>query len=129
MPLPVTALYAGLLGLWLLTLTARVILMRRGAQVSLGDGGDKLLQRRIRAHGNFTEYVPLCLLLLALLELQELGALWLHIFGLMLLVGRLLHGYALGFTGHSPLRVPGTVLTLFALGGLSLVNVVLAIGS
>ena len=64
----VTALYAGLLVAALLFLTYRVILHRRGRRVDLGDGGDRLLQRYLRGHGNFAEYVPLGLLLLLLLE-------------------------------------------------------------
>lgn len=45
----------------------------------------------IRAHGNFAEYVPLTLLLMALCELAGVGALWLHLGGGLLLVGRILH--------------------------------------
>jgi uncharacterized membrane protein YecN with MAPEG domain len=38
------------------------------AAASLGDAGDKILQRRIRAFGNLIEYAPMCVILLALLE-------------------------------------------------------------
>ncbi len=66
--LPVTTLATALLGLLLLALSFRVIAVRRAGQVSLGSGGNKLLEKRIRAHGNFCEYVPFCLILLGLLE-------------------------------------------------------------
>lgn len=122
MALPVTTLYASLLALWLLVLSARVIMARRGSKVSLGHGDEKTLERRIRAHGNLTEYVPICLILMGLLEVQGAGALWLHILGLTLLIGRLLHGYALSFTTYSPLRVPGMLLTLTSLSLLALAN-------
>ncbi len=127
MSIAVTALYAGLLGLWFLVLSARVILQRRAASISLGHGTDRTLERRVRGHGNFAEYVPLALVLLALLEMQG-AALWMvHALGASLLVARLLHGYALSFTDYSPLRVPGAALTLFVLGLLALANVAYAL--
>lgn len=93
----ITPLYAGLLSLLFLVLSARVVKLRM-AGVSLGDGGNPQLLRRIRAHGNFSEYVPLILLMMALLEYSHYPAWLLHAIGLTLLVARLLHGYALSFT-------------------------------
>jgi uncharacterized protein len=94
----VTPLYAALLALWLLVLSARVSRLRMDRGVMLGDGGDPLLQRVIRGHANFTEYVPLALLLLAILELSRFSIYLLHALGATLLAGRLLHGYALCYT-------------------------------
>ncbi|MGZ8154862.1 MAG: MAPEG family protein [Burkholderiales bacterium] len=108
----VTPLYAALLGLWLLVLSLRVVQQRRAARVSLGDGGNTALQRAIRAQGNFVEYVPLALLMLAILELSHFSIYLLHALGLVLLIARLLHGYALGFTArHRFGRSWGTALT------------------
>lgn len=118
MTLPITLLYAALLGAWFLVLTVRVILSRRSAGVSLGSGEDRALERRIRAHGNFAEYVPIALLFMALLEINAAPVWLLHVLGGLLVAGRLLHGYALSFTSYSPLRVPGMGLTLFALAGM-----------
>jgi uncharacterized membrane protein YecN with MAPEG domain len=92
----IVPLYAGLLALWFLALSFRVV-QRRGHGVSLGDGGDNELLRRIRGHGNFAEYVPLTLLMLAILEFNQFSPYLLHALGLTLLVARLLHGYALSF--------------------------------
>ena len=90
---PVTTLYASLLGILLIFLSARVSRNRRRAKVSLGHGEDIVLVRAVRAQGNFVEYVPFALLLLFLLEI-EVSELWiLHLLGAMLLVGRLLHAY------------------------------------
>ncbi len=114
--MPNTLLYAGLLGLIYLVLTVRVIGARRAGKVSLGDGGDVGLQRRIRAHGNFAEYVPLLLLMMAALESTGVQGWLLHGVGVPLLLGRLLHGYAFSFTSEFMLgRVAGTALTLTAL--------------
>ena len=109
--LTVTMLYGGSLALWFLVLGVCVV-KRRQVGISLGDGGDVLLQRAIRGHGNFAEYVPLALILLAALELSGTPAYALHALGLILLTARLLHGYALSFTRQFVFgRVWGTGLT------------------
>ena len=109
----ITPLYAGLLALWYVLLSLRVVARRRGESINLRDGGDAEMQRRIRGHANFAEYVPLGLLLLLVLESASTVPPWgLHALGLLLLIGRLLHGYALSFTRHFMLgRVLGTVMT------------------
>ena len=56
--MPITSLYSGIIGLLLVILSARVILTRRRLRISLGSGGDAVLERRIRAQGNLAEYVP-----------------------------------------------------------------------
>ncbi len=112
----ITLLYASLLALWFVILSVRVIRYRGAASISLGDGGDPVLQRRIRGHGNFVDYVPLALVLMGLLEIAGAGTLLLHTIGGLLLVGRLAHGWALSFTDSSPLgRTGGMVLTFAAL--------------
>lgn len=95
----VTPFYAGLLALLFFVLSIRVVLRRQGG-ISLGDGGDKMMLRVIRGHGNFAEYVPLILLLMAMLEIGHTSRYLLHALGIALLVGRLLHGYALSFSEH-----------------------------
>jgi uncharacterized protein len=108
----VTPLYAALLALWLLVLSARVIQQRRAAHVSLGDGGNRKLQRAIRGHANFIEYVPFALLMLAILELSRFSIYVLHTLGALLLCGRLLHGYAFAFMMEfRPGRSLGTAIT------------------
>jgi len=94
----VTPFYAGLLALWFLVLSVRVVRTRQGKAVSLGDGGHEDLQRRVRGHGNFAEYVPLVLLMMALLELGHQSRYLLHAMGILLVAARVLHGYALSFT-------------------------------
>jgi len=112
----ITPLYAGLLALWFVILGMRVIGQRRQHKVSLGDGGTTMLQRAIRGHANFSEYVPLSLLLLGILELSRFPHYVLHGLGATLLAARLLHGYALSFTGHSRFgRVAGASLTFLVL--------------
>jgi uncharacterized membrane protein YecN with MAPEG domain len=113
----VTPLYAGLLAIFYIVLSARVISRRRDANISLGDGGDVEMQRRVRGHANFAEYAPLALLLIALLEIGGTTPFWLlHLLGVMLVLGRVLHGIALGFTDKwMPGRFFGTILTFLVL--------------
>lgn len=95
----ITLFYGGLLGLWYLALSLRVVSRRMGPQgVNLGDGGNSALMRMIRGHGNFSEYVPFILLLMGLLELRGLAPWALHALGAGLLLARVLHGTALSFT-------------------------------
>lgn len=111
----VTPLYAGLLALWFLVLSWRVI-QRRGKGTYLGDGGDQALLRVIRGHANFAEYVPLALLMMGFLEVSRYSIYVLHVLGIVLLVARLLHGYALSFTEHFSFgRVWGSTLTFIVL--------------
>jgi len=111
------ALYAGLLGLMLIALSMRVSLARRDANVMIGDGGNDVLHRWIRAHGNFVEFVPFSLLLLALSEHLNLGTLFVHLLGLLLLLSRVSHAYALVQTdGVTAARGFGALGTLAVIG-------------
>jgi uncharacterized membrane protein YecN with MAPEG domain len=112
----VTPLYAAALVLWFLVLTLRVVQERGRSRVSLGDGGNTGLQRAIRGHANFAEYVPLALLLLAILEISRFSLYVIHALGLTLLLARLLHGYALSFTAQFRFgRSMGALLTVAVL--------------
>jgi hypothetical protein len=109
---PITAFYAGLLGVLMLVLAFRVVAVRRATAIGLGDGGNALLFSRIRIHGNAAEYVPLALLLMLMLEINGTSAGWLHVLGLSLLIGRVAHAQGLSTsTGVSPGRLVGNVLT------------------
>lgn len=116
----VTPFYAGLLALWFLVLSVRVVRGRQATGTQMGDGGHEDLIRRIRAHGNFAEYVPLVLLMMGLLELGHTSIYVLHAMGIVLLFARLMHGYALAFTRKFFIgRFSGVTLTfaLLAVGG------------
>lgn len=113
----ITPLYAGLMALWFLVLSFRVVGRRRGHKIHLGDGGDAQMQRLIRGHANFTEYVPLILLLMLILEIGGTTPFWaLHAIGITLVVARVLHGIAFSFTDHFFFgRFVGTLLTFVLL--------------
>jgi len=78
------------------------------------ESNDGVLQRTIRAHGNFTEYVPLGLLFLVALEFMQAptGLLWL--LGAILLGSRIFHAWGVIETyGPSPKRAIGFFGTWF----------------
>jgi uncharacterized membrane protein YecN with MAPEG domain len=119
MTLPLTTLSACALALFLVILSLRIISVRRGEQVSLGSGDNKTLERRIRAQGNLVEYGPMGLILIGLAELQGANTFLLGIVAAAFVMGRLLHGYALGFTDQAMRpRVTGMLLTLFSMLGM-----------
>lgn len=90
MPLIVPA-YAAILGLLFAIISFRVANMRRKMRIGLGTGGDRQLERYIRAQGNFAEYVPMALILLTFLELQEWQGWLVHLLCALLLVARAVH--------------------------------------
>ncbi|MGJ8686227.1 MAG: MAPEG family protein [Spongiibacteraceae bacterium] len=90
-----TLYFAAMFGLLHVIFTIRVGLYRASNQISLGDGGDKVLLKRIRAHGNFTENVPIALVLLLLNELNGLGEQSLLILGGLFLLARVTHYFTI----------------------------------
>ena len=113
MLLPITEVYASLPALVFLVLSIRVITYRRANRYDLGDADDRKLLKRIRAQGNCAEYAPFGLLLLAIAELQTASPLILHVLGLMLVFGRILHALALSLRRQDfRLRIAGMLLTL-----------------
>lgn len=113
----VTAFYAALLAALFLALSVRVIGWRREMRVEIGDGGERELLRRMRVHANFAEYVPYALLLMALSESMTPPRPLLHLVGVVLVIGRLLHAYGLGQTPQIlRYRVLGMTLTFAAIG-------------
>lgn len=89
--LTITPIYAGLAGLIFFAISLRVSLRRLTSQVSIGAGEDKELTQRIRIHGNFAEYVPMILILMALAEFQGMPPLATHLAGVVMIAGRLAH--------------------------------------
>ena len=82
-----------------------------------------MLERTMRAHGNFVEYVPFGLILLMMMELKSPETWVVHLFGAMLLGGRLLHAYGMVKPdGVISGRYWGTALTWLMILGASLFN-------
>jgi hypothetical protein len=70
----------------------------------------------VRMHGNFAEYVPFLLILVALLELQQSHVWQLHLVAGLTLAGRVLHAVGLWqSSGTSVPRFVGMLSTFAAL--------------
>jgi uncharacterized membrane protein YecN with MAPEG domain len=125
MQLPaITSVYLGILALLYAVLGLQVSRLRRGHKVLFGDGDNIKLRSAIRAHANFAEYVPLIVLMVALLEMSGLPAWRVHLLMGALLAARLLHPLGM-YVGPRTLRfqicrVGGIVLTQLVLIGAAL---------
>jgi uncharacterized membrane protein YecN with MAPEG domain len=98
MVLPTTlclAAAAALVNIWL---SMRIGKVRHAEKVSVGDGGNEVLVRRMRAQANFIENAPLTLILVGVVEAAGHGGLWLAIGGALFIVGRITHG--IGMDGN-----------------------------
>lgn len=124
----VTPVYAALLALLFLYLSFRVINRRKVARVALGHDGDADLTRRVRVHANFAEYVPFSLLLLALCELQGAPFELLHLFGAVLLAGRISHAYGVSQSAENlKFRMAGMIATFGVIAATALTSLYLAV--
>lgn len=121
--LPVTLVTAGAAAIINLWLALRTGSARRGAKVSIGDGGHDGLTRRMRAHANFVEYAPFIVILIALIEFTAGTSTWLWTASALFLLARIAH--PLGMDGMPVGRMAGTLVTLLLLLGLGAYAVVL----
>lgn len=113
----ITGLYAALCALLIVILALRVAYYRHSRKVGIGDNGDRALIKLVRAHGNAVENVPIALLLLLLLELNQTQPAWIHACGIVLVVARIAHAVGLSrSSGASVARFLGTLLTWALIG-------------
>ena len=112
----VTPLYALPLALIFLVLWFRISGVRAATKISYGDGGNTELLRRVRQHGNFVEWTTFVLILMILAEGMGAPALYLHISGALLLIGRIVHPFGLGAIDNAamPARYIGNSTNLLA---------------
>lgn len=119
----VTSVIASILTIVFIRLSFAVIRLRRANRVAIGSGGNEELERAIRAQGNFAEYVPFGIILIACLEAN--GAPWwlAAVPGMTLIIGRLIH--AKGINEPPPnfrKRVLGMAFTFNTLIALAVLN-------
>jgi uncharacterized membrane protein YecN with MAPEG domain len=117
----ITGIYAALAALLVLILAVRVMMRRMSARIGIGDGGDHELNKRIRAHANAVEYLPLGLILLLLVELNQTVPAIVHAFGIVLLVGRVLHAAGLSRSSAAGAgRMLGITLSVVVIAAMAL---------
>ena len=126
--LPVTlssAAAAAILAVWLMI---RVGQVRSKSGVSVGDGGDEALTRRMRAHANYVESAPFVLILIAVIELAGKGGEWLPYVAGLYFLARIGHAFGMEGGNLSQGRVIGIIITLLTLVGLAIVTALIGMG-
>jgi uncharacterized protein len=122
MILPITLVAAGLAAVINVWLSIRVGQVRTREKVSVGDGGNDAVIRRMRAHSNYIENAPFVVLLIAVVEMAK-GAgnpSWLWWVMIIFMVGRVAHGLGMEGGTFEKGRVVGTIVTMLTLLGLGL---------
>lgn len=126
MLLPITLTLAAtcaLLNFWLAT---RCVRLRLSEKALHGDGGSPLLARRMRAHGNFTEYTPIVIILFGLIELAVGSSIWLWAAALVYVLARIGHGIGMDREQPNWLRGGGAMMTWTIMIGLAIAAIVVA---
>jgi uncharacterized membrane protein YecN with MAPEG domain len=115
----------GLLNLWLGIRVSRVRISRK---ISIGHGDVPGMEARIRAHGNFNEYVPIALILMLLIEMNRGPSRGLWVIGALLVLARVLHPFGMDRPAPNPYRAGGAMLTWAVLLALVVWAVLIAYG-
>jgi len=126
MILPITLTIAGAAAILHVWLSLRVSRLRRPLKIGVGDGGNEVLARRIRAHGNFSENVPIMLVLIGFIELATGGNLWLWGAAILFVLARIAHAFGMDRPGANALRVGGIAVSWAVLLGLGIYAILLA---
>lgn len=121
MILPITLTIAGAAALINIWLMIRVGQVRGSEKVSVGDGGNEKVLRRMRAHSNYIESAPFVVLLVAAIELASATSpTWLWIVSGLYLLGRIAHGVGMDDGKFGKGRMIGTLITMLTLLGLGI---------
>ena len=125
--IPLTSLFASLFTVFYLFLSFRIGYLRGSPVMKLIFRMDKKvptikLNRNVRAHGNFSEYVPLFLILLYIFESVDLVSFnYLLIICFVFSYGRVAHAICFAFFDYNPfLRISGMLCTYISLALLSI---------
>jgi len=124
--LPITLTMAGAAAILHVWLSLRVSRLRRPLKIGVGDGGNEVLARRMRAHGNFAENTPILLVLLGFTELAAGGSLWLWGAAILFILARIAHAFGMDRPGANWMRVGGISVSWAVLLGLGVYAILLA---
>jgi uncharacterized protein len=116
---------AAILNLWL---SIRIGAVRQATGISVGDGGNQVLQRRMRAQLNFVENTVFVLALIAAIELTGKGSWWLAYVAAAYFIGRVAHAFGMDGGNAQFGRMIGTLVTMLAQLGLAIVAALIAGG-
>ena len=114
--LTITLTTAAVLGLIFIWLSARVIGSRVANEVLIGEGDNQELLFRIRAQANFTEYVPIFVLILGGLEVMGGNATVLSVLAVVFVLARLSHVPGMKPDANLRLRQAGIIGSFTCIG-------------
>ena len=121
-----SAAAAAIINIWL---SIRCGQIRTSDSISIGHGGNDMLERRMRAQLNFAENTPWVLALIAALELAGKGGQWLPYVAGIYMLGRVAHGLGMDGTNLAKGRMVGTLTTMLTQLGLAIVAALVATGT
>lgn len=128
MLLSITALYAALLMLIMAYLGFKIGSLRGSTGISIFWGDNMEVAVAMRRHANFTENIPMALVLMAIVEINGGNAIFLHVMGVVLVLARIAHPIGLQHDSIAhPLRAAGaggTILAMIVLAGMALWQVI-----
>ena len=110
----VTSLYAFVFVLLMLYLIMRVVNVRKSKRILYADGGDELLAQVRTAQMNAYENIPIFLILMILLELNQAPIIILHALGICMLIARITHSYGV-LNNKLQGRIKGMILTIIVI--------------
>jgi uncharacterized protein len=113
--LPITSVIAGIFAMLMVPLSLQISMRRARVRVVYGDADDRDLRRKIRAHGNFIEYVPTALIVLALVELAGVSATLVWLLGGLFVLSRVLHAIGMLYTSTPALQAIAMIMNHTAL--------------
>ena len=96
------------LNIWL---GGRIAAFRQKFKVSIGDGGEEPLLRRMRAQANFIENAPFVLILIGALELMDGNRWGLTGIAILFAAARILHGIGMDGGPAQSMRMYGMIAT------------------
>lgn len=106
----ITAILTGFNGILMVCLVCYVSYLRITLKIGIGDGGNKVMRRGIRAHGNTVEHAVVVLPLLLLFELLGASDTAMWIIGGSYVTSRYLYGFAMA-KNIMPLRQATAAVT------------------
>jgi hypothetical protein len=119
MVLPITLTLAGVAAILHIWLALRVARVRAQHKVSVGDGGNEAVLRRMRAHANYGENMPIFLILIGLIELAGGDARILWGAGILFVLARIAHGFGMDGPSLGRFRAIGSLGSTIVIVGLA----------
>ncbi|NDC75300.1 hypothetical protein EBZ70_08460 [bacterium] len=126
----ITPVFSAIFAIFFVFLSIKVIKIRQNHKIFLGTGQNKSLERAIRVHANFAEYIPFALFLIAMLEVNKSHIIITLILCIILLIGRIIHAWGVSTEDENfSYRVAGMVLTFSVIVFAAVMNVAVVLFS